>query len=260
MKPLSLSCYIRTLNEETRIAATVRAARAVAAEVVVVDSGSTDETLARAQAAGARIVERPWLGFGHQKRLGEDACCHDWLLDLDADEVVTDELAEEIRNLFAEGEPAADVFRVALTFVDPSGRAWRKARPLWRNKLYDRRKIRQPAHQVWDQFRIPEGLRVRRLESRLLNYPFLDIHHYASKQVDYAFRFARALKDEGHSPTFLRVYFGLPYFFFRSWVLRGRWKEGIYGFLMSVTVAYAHWLRYALLHRLRRRLPQERGP
>lgn len=256
-----VSCYIRTLNEESRIGATVWAALGVAREVVVVDCGSSDDTVARAVEAGARVIEQPWLGYGHQKRVGEDGCAHDWVLDLDADEVITEALTREIRDLFAGGEPDADVYRIALMFVDPGGRVWRKARPLWRNKLYDRRKVRQPAHEVWDQFRVPDGVRVARLDGRLLNYPFLDIGHYARKQVDNAFRLARALADERHSPTALKVYFGLPYFFFRSWVLRGRWREGAYGFLMSVTVAYAHWLRYALLHRREWREPlRDRGP
>ena len=66
----------------------VRAARAVAAEVIVVDSGSTDDTIAQAEAAGARVLRQEWLGNGKQKRIGEDACRHDWVLDLDADEII----------------------------------------------------------------------------------------------------------------------------------------------------------------------------
>ena len=123
-----ISCYIRTLDEESRIGAAVRAALQVAREVVVVDSGSTDGTVAVAEAAGARIVKQEWLGSGHQKRVGKDACRHDWLLDLDADEIVSGELAQDIRALFAAGEPDADVSRLSLVTVDPSGRIWLRAR------------------------------------------------------------------------------------------------------------------------------------
>ena len=252
-----VSCYIRTLNEAARIAATVGAAQLVAREVVVVDSGSTDATVARAKQAGARVVEQPWLGSGHQKRVGEDACRHDWLLDLDADEVVTDELAREIRSLFAAGEPDADVCLLPLVFVDPSGRTWRKTRAPRRAKLYDRRKIRIPAHGAWDQFEIPDGLAVRRLGGKLLHHAFDDIAHLSRKQAANEVRRFRHLdRGRGRSAA-LKVYFGLPWFFFRDYVLRGRWRAGAYGFMFCLTTAYNHWLRYAMLHELTLKKPRD---
>ncbi len=246
-----MSCYIRTLNEEKRIAATVRAAFLVAREVVVVDSGSTDGTVALAEAEGARVVEQAWLGGGHQKRIGEEVCQHDWLLDLDADEIVTDELAQEIWNLFTSGEPDADVYRLRLVYVDPTGRVWRKARSPRRAKLYDRREVRMPAHGAWDQLKIPDGLRIRRLDGPLLHYPFDDIAHLSRKQGAAEARRVRHLDKGSSSATAFRVYFGLPLYFLRNYILRKRWREGGYGFLLSVITAYNHWLRYAMLYERR---------
>jgi glycosyltransferase involved in cell wall biosynthesis len=74
-------------------------------EVVVVDSGSSDDTMAVARRAGARAISNPWPGFGEQKRFAEDHCTNDWLLNVDADEVVTPELCREIEALFASGSP-----------------------------------------------------------------------------------------------------------------------------------------------------------
>ncbi len=246
-----LSCYIRTLNEEVRIGATVRAALRVGREVVVVDSCSTDGTVAAAEAEGARVVEQEWLGGGYQKRVGEDACQHDWLLNLDADEVVSEELAQEIRDLFAAGEPDADAYILAVVIVDPAGRIWRKARPNPRARLYDRRKVRMPAHGVWDQFEIPAGLRARRLHGLLLHYAFDDLAHLSRKQGSAMVRRIRFLDNRRPLSTALKVYFGLPYFFFRSYVIRGRWKEGGYGFLLSLVTAYNHWFKFAMLHEKR---------
>ncbi len=246
-----VSCYIRTLNEEKRIAAAVRAAFLVAREVVVVDSGSTDGTVARAEAEGARVVEQAWLGGGRQKRVGEDACRHDWLLSLDADEIVTEELAQEIRGLFADGEPDADVYWLRLFFVDPAGRVWRKARAARRARLYDRRKVRMPDHGAWDQLDIPGGLRVRHLNGVLLHHTFDDIAHLSRKQTSAMVRRVRFLENKRPVATALKVYFGLPWFFFRNYFLRRHWREGGYGFLLSLTTAYTHWLRYAMLHERR---------
>lgn len=251
-EPPPISCYIRTLNEESRIGAAVQAVLAVAREVVVVDSGSTDGTVAAAKAAGAQVVEQPWLGGGHQKRVGEDACRHDWLLDIDADEIVSEDLAREIRDLFDEGEPDADVYRLPLVTVDPSGRVWRRARAPRRSKLYDRRKIRMPAHGAWDQFRIPAGLRVRRLDGALLHHAFDDLGHLSRKQGSAMVRRVRFLEDGRLSSTALRVWFGLPVFFLRNYLLRGQWREGRYGFLFALTAAYNHWLRHAMLYERQR--------
>ena len=246
-----ISCYIRTLNEESRIAATVRAASLVAREMVVVDSESTDETVAKAEQEGARVIKQPWLGSGHQKRVGEDACQHEWLLDLDADEIVTDELAQEMRDLFVDGAPDADVCLLPLMYVDPSGRIWRKARAPRRAKLYNRHKVRMPAHGAWDQLQIPKGVRVRRLRGPLLHYAFDDIGHLSRKQGNHEVLRVQYLAERRHSSIALRVYFGLPFFFIRNYILRHRWREGGYGFLFSLTTAYNHWLRYAMLHERR---------
>ena len=248
-----VSCYIRTFDEEARIGATVRAALAAAREVVVVDSGSGDGTVAVAEAAGARVISHEWIGYGHQKRIAEEACRHDWLLDLDADEVVTDGLATEIRALFADGAPGAAVYRVRLRYVDPSGRVWRKARAPRRNKLYDRRKVRQPAHGAWDQFQIPAGVRTGELREPLLHYTFDSVMQLARKQMDAETRIARALNIDRVPGVALKMYFGLPFFFIRSYLLRGRWREGRYGFLFAVITAYSHWYRYAVLHARKRR-------
>ena len=257
-EPSPISCYIRTLDEESRIGAAVRAALSVAREVVVVDSGSTDGTVAAAEAAGARVVKQEWLGGGHQKRVGEDACRHDWLLDLDADEIVSEELAQEVRALFAGDGPDADVYRLSLVTVDPSGRIWRRARAPRRAKLYDRRKVRMPAHGAWDQFRIPAGLRVRRLRGPLLHHAFEDIAHLSRKQGSAMARRVRFLDGDRRPAVAIRVWFGLPVFFLRNYLLRGQWREGRYGFLFALTTAYNHWLRYAMLYERRRKARDDR--
>ncbi len=246
-----ISSYIRTLNEEARIARTIRAARRVAREVVVVDSGSSDSTTSIAVAEGARVVVQPWLGSGHQKRVGEEACRHEWLLDIDADEVVSAELAADIRKVFVNGEPAPDVCTLPVTTVDPAGRIWRKSRVPYRAKLYDRRKVRIPAHGAWDQFRIPRHLSVCRLNGPLLHYSFDDVGQLTIKIVKHRIQKIPFLKSKPLFLSVARVYCGLPVYFFTNYVLRGLWREGGYGFMAAVATSYGRWCRDAMLHERR---------
>lgn len=253
---LPVSCYIRALDEEKKIARTVRAALRIASEVVVVDSGSTDRTVAVAEAEGARVVDQGWLGYGHQKRIGEDACRHDWLLDLDADEVVSEALALEIRALFGAGEPAAAAYTLPQTLVDPAGRTWHRRSAPRRAKLYDRRKARMPADAAWDQLDL-SGLETGRLEAPLLHDGFRDMAELCGKQLRAMTLIARPQADKPRWWLALRVRAALPFYFVKRYLLRGLWRNGPYGFMVSLSGAFNQWYRDALLYE--RHLVKERA-
>ena len=159
----------------------IAAARDAVAEVVVVDSGSTDATLAIAEAAGARVFRQEWLGNGRQKRFAEDQCRNDFVLDLDADEVVTPALAAEIRSLFAAGAPARSIYELKVVTVPPVGGQWPNFMVAHRRKLYNRQVVRAPDHKAWDQFDVPAGVPVGRLSGELLHHSYRDFAHIAEK-------------------------------------------------------------------------------
>ena len=99
MEKIPLSVVIITKNAASQISACIGSVR-FADEVVVVDSGSTDNTVALMQAAGARVITHSWLGFGRQKQFAVNEAKHDWVLCLDADERVTPSLEASIYKAF----------------------------------------------------------------------------------------------------------------------------------------------------------------
>ncbi len=238
-----LSAYIRTLNEARMIGDVVRAALQVAGEVVVIDSGSTDGTREIARETGARIIEHEWLGNGFQKRLAEDACSHNWLLDLDADEIVSPQLAAEIAALFAGGEPPQKIYRTMLALVPPVGRPWLGFGLQVRHKLYDRRVVRAPAHKAWDQFDIPEGVAVGRLKQPILHHAFTGAAQFMGKLNHNSTVRAEALPLKSRPYLALRILFGFPFYFAKKYFLQQYFRGGVYGFALASMSAYGRWLR-----------------
>jgi glycosyltransferase involved in cell wall biosynthesis len=104
----TLSVAIITRNEEVNLPRTLGSVH-WANEIVVVDCGSTDGTVELAWRFGAKVIQQDWLGFGQQKNLAIERCTSEWVLSLDADEEVSETLAQEIERLLA-GKPAVDAY------------------------------------------------------------------------------------------------------------------------------------------------------
>ena len=221
----------------------VRSAFLVAREVVIVDSGSTDRTTEIARQAGATIIEHEWTGNGHQKRIAEDACTHDWLLDLDADEIVTPALATEITTLFQNGEPTHKIYRTMLALVPPVGKPWLSFGLQSRHKLYDRRVVRAPAHYAWDQFEIPENISVGQLDQPILHHAFTGAAQFMDKLNRNSSVRANALAPKSRPYLMARILFGLPLYFAKKYFLQQYFRGGVYGFALALMSGYGRWLR-----------------
>jgi len=255
--PIPISCYIRTLNEERRVGEVIRAAFRVVDEVVLIDSGSKDATLQIATEAGARIVPQIWLGNGCQKRVGEEAARHDWVLDLDADEVVSPELAAEIREQFAAG-PRHQMYELTLVTVPPFGDPWWNFKRAKRIKLYNKRHIRIPDHAAYDQFKVPAGESVGKLRQPLMHYAFAGIEHVMMKLNRASSVRALETPLKPLWQVVLRVFFGFPVYFLKEYVLNGLILGGIYGFAYAYAIAFGRWLRDVKMYE--RHMRGERGP
>jgi glycosyltransferase involved in cell wall biosynthesis len=244
---LPITCFIRTLNEERRIGAVIAAARQLCDEVLLIDSGSSDQTVMIAESLGARVVHQPWLGNGLQKRVGEEQARNCWLLDLDADEVLSGELMEEIRRIFDEG-PAYSVYRLPLKIVDPAGRLWERSGLSYRAKLYDRQVVRMPAERAWDQLSVPSDVPMRRLSGPLYHFAFSDLGQLARKQEAAMRNRITGMSPRPRWETGIRLVFAFPLYFLKYYLFRGLWRVGLYGFCFSCVCAFSRWLRDVKLY------------
>ncbi|NHK28312.1 glycosyltransferase family 2 protein [Parvularcula flava] len=251
-----VSAYIRTLNEKRMIAEVVRAALTVAREVIVVDSGSTDGTIELARGAGATVVHQDWLGNGGQKRVGEDRALYDWVLDIDADEVVTPEFADEVAALFEKGEPPHAVYNTPLVNVPPVGAPWYGYGQSVRHKLYNKTKIRIPDHKAWDQFKIPSDMKIGKLKHAILHYAFDGAELFITKVNKNSSTRAEHVKDKPLFWLYIRILLGFWIYFGKRYFVNGLWRGGLYGFAFAFMSGFGKWLRDVKMYE---RIMKERG-
>ncbi len=239
-----VSVYIRTLNEARMVGEVIAAAKKLSDDIVIVDSGSSDGTPDIAASAGARVLTNPWPGNGHQKRVGEDACKYDWLLDLDADEIIDEGLIAAIQELFADGgEPARSVYAVKLITVPPVGQPWTDFCLAYRNKFYDRRVWRMPAHPAWDQLALPKATQPQVLAGAILHRSFADFADFVRKLNSVSTARAKYMKPRPLWALRLRIFFAFPIYFIKHYLFRGLFRAGTYGFAVAAQSAHARWLR-----------------
>ena len=242
--PLPLSCFIIARNEADRIARTIASVAELASEIVVIDSGSTDQTVAVAEGAGARVIYNPWPGFGQQKRFGEEQCRNDWLLNLDADEVVSPQLAIDIRALFADGStPPRAVYGMRVSIVYP-GKV--KPRPFARDhyclRLYDRRRCRFKDSTLFDSVD-PAGEETGHLDGVLYHHSVRSFADLARKADERATYNALHSKPKSTPALLARAAVELPwnlikYIFIRTHILGG-WTGLKYAWI----TAWYRWQR-----------------
>ena len=250
-----LSATIITLNEAAHIAAAIRSV-SWADEVIVVDSGSTDDTVALARAEGARVESRAWTGWVDQKNHAAGLATHDWILSLDADERVTPALASEIRALMAAG-PAHTAYRIPrVTFH--LGRWIRTTDfyPDFQARLYDRRRARWQGKYVHESVTSdsPPG----RLTHELQHYSFANLADHLDRLNRYSTMAARQLYEGGRRTSIVGVMLHPVGAFVRNYLLRRGFLDGTAGLTLSAVNAYGVFIKMAKLHELQRRPPEAR--
>ncbi len=223
---LPLTAAIIAHNAASQIG-TCLASVGFADDILVVDSGSTDDTVEIARRHGARIETREWLGFGRQKQHAVSLARHDWVLCLDVDERVSEPLAGSIRESLAGRRYRA--FRMARRnrFL---GR-WLghgEGYPDWTVRLFHR------AHASWSNDEVHEAVlttaEVGPLEGDLLHESAEDVATYMSKQNRYTTLHAEALYRQGVRASYWRLIASPLARFVKFYVLRGGFLDGGPGF------------------------------
>ena len=244
-----LSVTIITKNEANDIGDAL-ASVSFADEIVVVDSFSTDDTVAIAKRYTDRVIVRDWPGYIDQKNYAASIARHDWILSLDADERATPALAAEIAAMMR-GTPREMAYRIPrVTFH--LGRWIRTTDwyPDYQLRLYDRRAAQ------WTGRYVHEAVTVRgeigRLRGELQHYAYRDISDHLETIDRYTTYAARQMYEEGRRSGLLQIVGHPPLAFLRNYIARGGIRDGAPGLIVSALNSYYVFLKFAKLWELQR--------
>jgi glycosyltransferase involved in cell wall biosynthesis len=248
-----LSVYIVTLNEEQRLGKTLKAAQEVADEIIVVDSGSTDKTEEIAKQYGAKFIFHKWKNISSQKNFAQNTCKNDWVLSLDADEVLSEELIAEIKNI--KKSPTADAYKMKICDMLPGDKKPRiLAKTYNQVRLYNRQKANMPDDLTHDRVVCGEGCIIAQLKNKVHHYSYVSLTQLWFKLNMYTDELVKtALKDKKHY-TRLRLYTEFPRQFLIYYFKKRCCLYGTCGFWMATSYAYfrflkiAKWFEYQALH------------
>lgn len=246
----TLGIALITFNAAARLAQCLEAV-SFADEIVVLDGGSTDATVGIAETHNARVISaRDWPGFGPQKNRAIDALGTDWILSIDADEVVSAELSDAIRSVL--DNPAADVYSVdRLSYfcgewVHHSG--WY---PDWIPRLFKRGAARFSNDLVHEHLvRTDSGKPAARLQGKLLHYSYEDFEAVLRKLDAYSTAGALQRQAAGKRGSFGLAVMRGAWAFIRTYFFRHGFLDGRTGFMIAVFNAQTVYYRFLKLAQL----------
>jgi len=220
--------------------------------ILVVDAGSTDGTRELAERLGARVVLQPeWKGYGHQKSYALSLAEGDWILVLDADEVVDPELASEIRRVTATRGEVCGYSMLRVNFFGSDRVRFGHSRPSYVERLFQKGKGRISEHRVHERVLI-EGP-IERLKGELFHYTSESIAHRVRKNDEYATVAAEDWFREGRRSSLLQLLFVGPLSLLRDLILKGGILEGKTGVVLATLGAFYSFSKHAKLWELERR-------
>ncbi len=240
--PQPLSAVIITKNEEKRIAATVKALQ-WCDEIVVVDSGSTDNTVNICQQLGCTVSYHTFENYGKQKHYAVSLAKNNWVLVVDADEIVTPELAEEIKQILHSGTSAYHGYKLkrGLIFL---GRMMRFGGEYNMSHLrfFDKQHGQYNHLEVHEYVELDGKTPV--LKNRMLHYSYETLHDYFEKFNQYTSLAAEKMK--GKKPkSKLYLFLKFPLTFLQTYFLKGLIFDGYPGFIWAMLGSFYPLVKYA---------------
>ncbi|MFL2840702.1 MAG: glycosyltransferase family 2 protein [Pseudohongiellaceae bacterium] len=248
-KPIPVSVYVITKNEEKNIVSLLDNLQNFA-EVIIVDSGSTDRTLELAKSySNTKVSFNQWIGFGEQKAHALSLCNFPWVLNLDADETLSDSFIQELKQFIVQNKfVALRTTRILLRW-GRQPRSFGKAEKIIR--LFKKTCGHYDSRQVHESISV--NGEIKESEVEILHHENLSYSQRIEKTVFYAKLKAQDKFNKGGKTSMLVVLLIYPLTFIRTYLFKGHFLDGFGGILTSVNVAFYNYMKYANLWDMNKR-------
>ncbi len=252
MLKTTLSVAVISFNEEDNIERTLKSIVDMADEIVVVDSHSTDKTREIALSYGAKVFIEDWKGYINQKNSALEKCKGDWILCLDCDEVVTEELKDEIIRAIDTTKIDGYFINRRTVYLNKELKyAWQ---PDWKLRL-----VRRGASPRWTGYDPHDSLCINgktgRLKGILLHYPYKDLTHHFMKLIKYARISASSYKEMNRRFRIYNLIFNPIFSFLKQYLFKRGFLDGFRGFIAAFSSFCYVFLKYLFLWEIERNTP-----
>jgi glycosyltransferase involved in cell wall biosynthesis len=248
---IKLSVVIISLNEERNIGRCLKSVQYMADEIIVVDSKSTDNTQSLCEAAGAIFSVHPFVGHIEQKNYALTLAKYPYILSLDADEALSDELKYSIldikRNWKFDGYSMNRLTNYCGSWIKHSG--WYPNRKI---RLFHREKGQWGGINPHDKFLMEPNTTILHLKGDLLHYSYYSIEEHRDRTIQYAEISAKALFDSGKNVSIIYPLLSAITKFLREYILYQGFIDGYNGLIISKMSAIGTYIKYKKLYKLNR--------
>ncbi len=246
---MKLSAVIIAYNEEEKIGLCLDSLATVADELIVVDSHSTDRTVEICQTKGASVVSQEFLGYIEQKNFALAKAQFEYVLSLDADEVLSEKLIDSIKEIKSNSTHDAYEFNRLTNFCgkwikhggwypDTKLRLWKKDLGEWAGT------------NPHDKVVLNSNLNVKKIDGDLLHYSIDSIEQHIEQIQKFTTIAAQAMHEKGRKSSLFNVFFNSTFKFIRDYFIRMGFLDGFYGYVIAKNSAFAKYLKYLKLYQL----------
>lgn len=242
---LAISAFLVTLNEAAHIAEVLDALQDFA-EIILVDSGSTDGTVEIATAKGAKVVYQPWLGFAQQKNFAMSLCQHDWVINVDGDEILSEQVIADIRRLHAAGgDIAMRLYFEDLFWGEPMSPHSGKRSIV---RVFRRSQAQYPLdRKVHENLVLAKGVSTAKVQGLVTHLGYGTTELLMQKKNKYSSLKALEKFEKGKKPSVVKLCLIFPLTFVKSYLLQRMFLSGKRGFVQAHIEAMYAFLKEAKL-------------
>jgi glycosyltransferase involved in cell wall biosynthesis len=247
MQPISIVIICK--NEEDVIGQTLQSLQGVSDDIVVYDNGSTDTTAEVVKGYGVRFHHGLWEGFGRTKNKANALAKHDWILSLDADESIDEELKQSLMNF----QPGSEKEVYEIKFKNFLGKKYLKYGEWGRDahtRLFNRKQVSWNDAPVHEELKLGEGVSTKKLSGAVLHQTMKDIDDYARKMTKYAMMNAEKYFQQGKKASFFKLRISPRFSFVQNFLFRLGFLDGHAGYVCARMTSYYTFLKYARLREL----------